>query len=614
MNTRIWLERFVGILFRHSKAMALVFFAIVFSAWATTQILRPSFSAVALIVVEPHGGILSNVGSQATLPKAPDNGFIDGMVEVMRAEPTFVAAADELVPLDSRALIDGLDVRPWVLDFFRIVPERLGDGGEDRASLVRLIRQSVTITRKGLTPVIAITGRAASAEVAADLANAVAAAYIELQLQAKIAAVEEARDLVSLEFSTVDQRASALDRQSDAIVQAMVAELSVDAKTAALAEPLKSALAERAVRVGQARQPLQLANLTGFVRHALMAQWVSIEQSAIDAKAEAADLRRRVRALDAEATLQRPDARLIASASVPAEPIWPDVKTVMGVAGLFGVALSFGAGFLLDGMAHGMRSTAELADAAGVTTAVAVPRLRPMRLDGVSHADAVIEAPISPFSESMRTLRVAVQRNLLPNVPGRIVVVTSANEGDGKTTIALGLARAFEATGQNVLLIDADVRSAALHRHIDAPLAGTFEDILSGRLAATRTAGMLLRDPLSKVSVLVNAGRSDAGAENLFGGAGFADVLRGARASFDTIVIDMPAMAWSAEAAYILPAADAAVVVASWGRTLREQMHDIIVTMRQANTVSLPIVPALSLQPAALRWPVRRYEPGYSAA
>src|SRR5690606_12632515 len=140
------------------------------------------------------------------------------------------------------------------------------------------------------------------------------------------------------------------------------------------------------------------------------------------------------------------------------------MKTVLGVAGLLGLGLALATVLTIDGFAHGLRSTTELAQVAGVASAIGVPRVAVRRLDGMSHADAVVREPISQFSESMRTLRVSVQRALPGVAQGRVVVVTSANEGEGKTTVALGLARAFEAAGQTVLLIDADVRSAALHR------------------------------------------------------------------------------------------------------------------------------------------------------
>lgn len=235
------------------------------------------------------------------------------------------------------------------------------------------------------------------------------------------------------------------------------------------------------------------------------------------------------------------------------------------------------------------------------------------RFDGTSHADQVVTAPLSAFSEGMRTLQLNLQRNLTLGSAGQVVFVLSPGDGEGKTTTALGLARAFDAAGRAVLLLDADVRSAALHRHVDVPLAGGFEQVLSGEVDIGDLAGMVRKDPLSSLSVLVNSGRSMVPAEVLFGGATFAHVLRGARASYDITIVDMPSLHWSAEAGYILPYADAVVLVASWGRTERAKLREALVAIRQAHPLPVPLVPVLALQPNVIRWPAPRYEPGYSS-
>lgn len=80
------------------------------------------------------------------------------------------------------------------------------------------------------------------------------------------------------------------------------------------------------------------------------------------------------------------------------------------------------------------------------------------------------------------------------------------------------------------MLIDADGRGVALHRHVDVPLSGGFEPVLAGERDIRQLSGMVRKDPLSKLSVLVNSEPSTVPAEALFGGSTFANVLRGVRA------------------------------------------------------------------------------------
>ncbi|HWV20674.1 MAG TPA: hypothetical protein VN036_06575, partial [Devosia sp.] len=413
-------------------------------------------------------------------------------------------------------------------------------------------------------------------DFAARLATAVGTAHIGLDVAAKSANLRTARDLVEGQIARARER------------------------LLALGEALTSLRAASAIPPDETPTNLR-------------PQITSTLRSLDLAREQYQRLLQRSSELEEQAELQLPDARLVAAAFPPADAGFPDRKTTLGVAALVGLVSALALAFVFDGLASGVRSTDELAEATGVATALAMPRLNASRFDGTSHADQVITAPLSPFSEGMRTLQVNLQRSLALAARGQVVFVLSPGDGEGKTTTALGLARAFDAAGRSALLIDADVRSAALHRHVDVPLAGGFEQVLSGDVDIRQLAGMVRRDPLSKLSVLVNSDRSAVPAEALFGGSTFANVLRGARASYDITVVDMPSLHWSAEAAYTLPHADAVVLVASWGRTERTKLREALVAIRQANPIPVPLVPVLALQPNVARWPAPRYEPGYSS-
>jgi Mrp family chromosome partitioning ATPase len=531
-------------------------------ALAVTSVLRPVYTATALMIVEPAAGSLLEGGAPVT--DLPGNAAVDGVVEIMRSEPVLTRAMEMAEPFALTDLPSGFDLKPGFLGFFRIAPEALEMDETGRAQALKLVRNSVSINRRGLTPVVAISARASEADLAARLANAVGEAQISLSLAAKTENLHKARGLI--------------DGQIEA------------------------------ARAGVQR-------LTGMLDGFDLTRGADIAEAEQDlgmARRQLARLLERAHELDELAGLQMPDARLAAPASVPLEASFPDIRTTLAIAGLFGLVSALALAFTLDGFASGVRSTTELAEAVGVPAAVAMPRVSMLRFDGTSHADQVITAPLSPFSEGMRTLQVNLQRHLTAGA-GQVIFVLSPGDGEGKTTTALGLARAFDAAGRGVLLLDADVRSAALRRHVDVPLSGGFEQVLAGQLDIGRLAGLVRRDPLSRLSVLVNSDRSAAPAEALFGGPTFAGVLRSLRASYDITIVDMPSLHWSAEAAYLLPHADAVVMVASWGKTERTHLREALATIRQAHPAPLPLVPVLSLQPEAIRWRSPRYEPGYSS-
>src|SRR5690606_4780869 len=69
----------------------------------------------------------------------------------------------------------------------------------------------------------------------------------------------------------------------------------------------------------------------------------------------------------------------------------------------------------------------------------------------------------SAFSESYRSVRTALQFSTNDGVP-KVLLVTSAGPGEGKSTTALALARNFAQMGRRVLLIEADLRNPSLRK------------------------------------------------------------------------------------------------------------------------------------------------------
>ena len=551
--SRVQASDLFGVLFRQAGLITGIFAFFVLATLSVASVLRPVYSATALVVVEPAESLLSERESGLEPGEAPDGALIDGAVEIMRSEPVLMRALELAGPIEPADILWGLDLRPDFLVFFRAEPPALLPGPEGQRALLKALRNGLSIVRRGLSPVIAITAEAATADLAARLANAVVKAHIEIQVEAKTDEARAAHALVAAQLRDV-------------------------------------------TRAGLASAPAP-ASADGLT----------------DRRQEGhAVLRQRLALLEAEIALQRPDVRLVAAASPPADAGSPDVRTAVGVAALLGLTLGVAVAYTIDNLSPGMRSAAELAEAVGVPFAVAIPRLRRPRTDGQSHADAVIKEPLSPFSESMRTLQVGLQSALGPSATGQVVAVTSASGGEGKTTTALGLSRAIAASGRRVLLIDADMRSGALNRHINLPLGSGFEAILTGAADLAQIGSLVRRDPLSNVFVLANSGNSTTPPDVLFGGAAFDRLLRAARSTFDVIVLDMAAATCPADLAHVLPRADAAVVLACWGRTARGEVKEVLALIRQANPVPMPVVPALSLQPASFSRPVSRYEPAYT--
>jgi succinoglycan biosynthesis transport protein ExoP len=146
------------------------------------------------------------------------------------------------------------------------------------------------------------------------------------------------------------------------------------------------------------------------------------------------------------------------------------------------------------------------------------------------------------------------------------VVLTSANPGEGKTTVAANLALALSEVGQRVVLIDADLRRPRLHTVFESPIAPGFSDLLTDR---ARIPQAIRATAFANLSLLP-AGAEDPAATALLYSSRLRDILEYCRKNFDIVLLDTPPMLQIADARVIGRVADSVVLVIRAGKTTRE--------------------------------------------
>ena len=148
-------------------------------------------------------------------------------------------------------------------------------------------------------------------------------------------------------------------------------------------------------------------------------------------------------------------------ATLPGVPSFPKVTMFVAAAVVLGVLFGLLVIWFLEQADSTIRSGDEVRSALGMPNLALVPMLRRGLLGRHRVEDYVVRKPLSPFAESMRTLRAALW---LGAEPPRVVVITAARPGEGKTTTSVALARSAAMNGERVLLIDCDVRQPSLGR------------------------------------------------------------------------------------------------------------------------------------------------------
>jgi capsular exopolysaccharide synthesis family protein len=150
--------------------------------------------------------------------------------------------------------------------------------------------------------------------------------------------------------------------------------------------------------------------------------------------------------------------------------------------------------------------------------------------------------PTGAAAEPFRTLRLALQIRA-DNRTGNTILFTSAEEGAGKSTVASGYAL-VASMGQNVLLIDADLRRPALHRFFGVDQAPGLVDVL----ASGQTANDLARHVGPGDLRLLPAGSSIGRVGEVASSSRMRDLLLGSAEEHDLVVLDAPPVLASADA------------------------------------------------------------------
>jgi succinoglycan biosynthesis transport protein ExoP len=155
----------------------------------------------------------------------------------------------------------------------------------------------------------------------------------------------------------------------------------------------------------------------------------------------------------------------------------------------------------------------------------------------------------------------------------RILAITSAGTGDGKTTFSVNLAVSFAQSGEKVLLIDGDLRKPDIAETLRLPkgLRG-LQDVLFGK-----SIERAIHVTSTGVHVLAADDRNTADAINLLNQPKTAEMIRRIAAEYDHVIIDTPPVLAFADALVWARIADATILTSLVDHTsqtdLRESME-----------------------------------------
>jgi exopolysaccharide transport family protein len=291
----------------------------------------------------------------------------------------------------------------------------------------------------------------------------------------------------------------------------------------------------------------------------------------------------------AQESLEMPDSRIVTKASIPIRPSSPKTLLILGLAVMLGLGAGSVLAFLADYL-DGRIKTLEQAEAiSGVPALAAVPLIGTRELAGLAKRGRdeldrydpktvkllppalqpplmryAIDEPGTFFAEAIRAIRLALQRTMRAQ-PIKVVLVTSALDNEGKTTLAANLAQSLATLGIRTLLIDGDLRNPQLTRALCPRAEIGLLDIAMGRASPEQA---ILMDRSTGLSILpsTTVKQAEVITELMFSER-IVDVLDHLRHRYELIIIDSPPLVPLVDGRALAELADRIILALAWDQT-----------------------------------------------
>jgi capsular exopolysaccharide synthesis family protein len=274
----------------------------------------------------------------------------------------------------------------------------------------------------------------------------------------------------------------------------------------------------------------------------------------------------------------------VLQAPTAAQPELRSLPSRIVLAALGGLMFSLGIIFVWYLLDDRFVSFRDIKDQFGETFLGLVPQIKVPRANPQSALLASNDGRPA-YVESYRHLRSALLLSAVGESRPQLLLFTSASRAEGKTTIAINLARLLARSGLRVVLVDADGQGGGMRRLLGDQEQPGMLDYLRGEASAKAIVYPTEFDTL----LLVPAGTHKEHSEGLFLRPKLADLIQELRQNADFVILDGAPILASDAAALLVPHADTVILVTrpfyTRSRLVRQALD--MLYQRQAKHVSI---------------------------
>ncbi|WP_441003653.1 GumC family protein [Pseudocolwellia agarivorans] len=228
------------------------------------------------------------------------------------------------------------------------------------------------------------------------------------------------------------------------------------------------------------------------------------------------------------------NVHIIDKATVPTVPFKPNKKLIIVLAGIFGLFFGVVLAFIREALDNTFKTPDTVEEklklpSLGITPVVKVNKKT------AKPEKQYLDDSLSPFAESINTIRTGLLFSNIDNPP-KTILVTSATGSEGKSTMAMNLAAAYSNLGKT-LLLEVDLRKPSVAKNLGITNKLGLTDLISG--SVTSASEILYKDNDDKLNV-ITCGTIVRNPLELLSSKKFEDVLMSLQTHYEYIILDGP--------------------------------------------------------------------------
>jgi succinoglycan biosynthesis transport protein ExoP len=458
-------------------------------------------------------------------------------------------------------------------------------------------------------------------QLAAQIANTLAAEYISYNMELKLKAVQQAGDWLRQRVDEMQAKVRESEEAFERFKETIPAQITAQVESKAAMKEMESRpevvnnkfiqeLRTEEIRLTSKRSELsekygpkhpqmiqlqselatlrdklerEIKRLVGAVKVEESPQYLLLKREA-DANRQLYEvLLKRLKETVLTESLPRSNIQVVDPAQPSQSPIKPKKGMNLLLAVIVGLTMGAGLAFFFEYLDNTIKSPEDIERVIAAPLLGIVPSAgrskKPARLSGmpVHSIETILSVePHSSYAEAYRTIRTGVLLSSAERPP-KIVLVTSPGAMEGKTTTATNLAIAMAQAGSSTLLIDADLRKPRIHqlfaqenfeKDSDDTLNRNAKGLGPVLVGETTLEAAIRQTPIPLLSILTSGPIPPNPAE-LLGSHRMRDLIGELAKTFDRIIIDSPPLVPVTDATLLAMLCDGVVLVVKESQTTK---------------------------------------------